>query len=391
MQDITFTGEVVYASTVNGHTYFDVRDEESVLSCVAWKMFGVVVKKGMSTFHVRKVDFYEKKGRCQAVVDACLTQEEGSTDVTKKRESLLASLKEEGVLDRRRKTVPFPIRHLVLITGRGSAAFCDMIKSVEERWPGMRVSVVDSLVQGEGAPASIRKGFEEAKSLRPDVILCGRGGGSKVDLSTFDEEVVVRAFLSCDCPVVSAVGHESDESITDLVADVRAKTPTAAIHALFPVTLEEARSTLCNTHHSLHSAVTAAFERIRSKLDQRRRQLAFVSKSSLKYHTETVVVKRFLLQKAVRSTFEKRREGLVRRRERLKRAVQDRFSSEARKVRTLSHSLQRLDPGPLMREKGFVSLKRDRDGVVVKSASECEEGDEVRVQFWDGVKTVRFL
>lgn len=241
-------GRVSVSST--GHTYFDLHGEKARISCVAWSGSVTSVESGASVVKLRNLDFYAPQGRCQAIVVSVCRTEETHVD---ERARLTDRLHLEGLLTRSKRVVPDIVSHLCIITSVGSAAHSDMLEEARTRWPGLRTTVIHSKVQGSDAPAELARAFCLASNLDPppDVIVCGRGGGAETDLVAFDDERVARAFLHPFATTVCAVGHENDHCIADLVADVRAKTPTAAIELAIPCTLSQRRQEVLTRRHCL--------------------------------------------------------------------------------------------------------------------------------------------
>lgn len=197
-----------------------------------------------------------RKGRLQVMARSVVPAVEAEGAGTEEpRHLAVAKLSQMGLLDRPKRAVPEVVQHMCLVTSVGSAAYHDMMRSVAERWPGMRITIVDTLVQGTLASASIVAAMRLARAQSPDVIVCARGGGSACDLAVFDTVPVAREMCGSWCAVVSAIGHETDTTACDLVADVRAKTPTAAIELLIPVTREERIATLRSERCTLESTV----------------------------------------------------------------------------------------------------------------------------------------
>ncbi|MFM2055516.1 MAG: hypothetical protein RL456_3553, partial [Pseudomonadota bacterium] len=181
------------------------------------------------------IDVYPPRGGYQII--ATRIAEAGQGDLAARLEALKARLAAEGLFDEgRKRRLPLLPRAVGLATASGSAALADMLHSIRARFPEMPVVVSPCLVQGRGAAASIAAALARLAAHRDvSVIVCGRGGGSLEDLWAFNEEAVVRAIAACPVPVVSAVGHETDWTLADLVADLRAKTPTAAGETVVPV------------------------------------------------------------------------------------------------------------------------------------------------------------
>lgn len=241
-------GECESVTTRACGSFFDLRDcggrdggAEARLPCVAWASSAVLPQAGqVLDLHVSHFAFYAPRGCLQAVVDAARpVAAEGARAA--RHGALLGALALEGVLTRPRLPLPDVPTHLCVVTSVGSAAFQDIMEGVRARWPGLRVTALHSLVQGPLAAAGLASALRRAAALSPppDLIICGRGGGSAGDLDAFNQEELVRAVVVPGIPVISAVGHESDCCLADQVADARAKTPTAAVELALPVPLAE--------------------------------------------------------------------------------------------------------------------------------------------------------
>ncbi len=245
------SGLKVYPS---GHWYFQIKDEASTISAVVWKgaTFKIPAKpqEGDQVTAFGQLSVYPARGSMQFTVTQMLADGEGlwqrQFDETKRK------LEAEGLLDaaRKRELPRFP-RTVAVITSSEAAALRDVIAVIQRRHPGVNVMVIPTLVQGEGAPDSIcaalaqltrwvESGRDAAGVPQPDVLIIGRGGGSREDLWAFNHESVARAIAACPIATISAVGHETDVTIADLVADVRAATPSVAAEHAVPV-LEEVR------------------------------------------------------------------------------------------------------------------------------------------------------
>jgi exodeoxyribonuclease VII large subunit len=235
ISDLEVQGELTKITTSSsGHVYFDLLGKNSRVSCVVWASYNQTPEKGAAQVKIRNVDYYGPFGKCQAVVTSVVNVDE-EAHIADKHSLVIKKLQEEGLLHRERLTIPEIINHLCIITSDGSAAYHDMIHGVESRWKNLRTTVIHSSVQGKSAVSDLKFAFDKAYALKPDVIICGRGGGSDADLEVFNEEEVVRCFVNNAIPVISAVGHETDTCICDLVSDVRAKTPTAAVEMCVPL------------------------------------------------------------------------------------------------------------------------------------------------------------
>lgn len=233
-------GEVSNCKTYpSGHTYLTLKDEKAQVRAVLFKgaAFGVKFKlaDGLKVLARCRVTSYEPRGELQLIVSAVEPREKGALQLA--LEQLKAKLQAEGLFDARRKRPlpPFPRAVGVVTSGRG-AAVRDVIDVLSRRWPGVAIRVWPVKVQGAGAAAEIAAAVAGFNALAPDtdVLLVGRGGGSIEDLWAFNEEAVARALAASDIPVISCVGHETDWTVADLVADVRAPTPSAAAELAVP-------------------------------------------------------------------------------------------------------------------------------------------------------------
>ncbi len=226
-------GSVTYHTS--GHVYFNIKDAQSSIKCVMFRSNARRLKfrleKGQHIIISGSLGVYKPRGEYQLYAVNIEPYGQGSLAVA--FEQLKKKLREAGYFENK-KQVPKQIEHIAIVTSKSGAAIADMCKVIDKRWPMVKVSIIDTLVQGEGSAAEIAKHIAYADALKADVIIAGRGGGSVEDLWGFNEEVVAEAIYGAKTPVISAVGHEVDTTISDMVADLRAPTPSAAIEMLLP-------------------------------------------------------------------------------------------------------------------------------------------------------------
>ncbi len=216
----------------SGHYYFVLKDEESQVRCVMfrsqqrWMRFQP--EDGLNVLCQARVSVYEPRGEYQLLVDVMEPRGIGALQLA--YEQLKGRLEAEGLFDpEHKKPIPFLTQRLGVVTSATGAAIQDIIRVVRERYSNLEIYLYPVRVQGEGAAAEIAEGIDTFNEEFPvDVLIVGRGGGSWEDLWAFNEEIVVRAIFRSQIPVISAVGHEIDTTLADLVADVRAPTPSAA-------------------------------------------------------------------------------------------------------------------------------------------------------------------
>ncbi len=233
---LTVTGEISGLKRhSSGHCYFDLKDENSVLPVVMWKSASSKLKfepeNGLAVLATGHIDVYPPQGKYQFYADSMTPAGLGALQLA--FEQMKNKLVTEGLFDEdNKKPLPkYPLR-IGILTSKSGAALGDIVDSIYNRWPVAKLLLYDVPVQGEGAGGKIAKAIKDVNKrntvLKLDAIIVGRGGGSMEDLWAFNEEIVARAIFASKIPLISAVGHEIDITIADLVADARASTPTKA-------------------------------------------------------------------------------------------------------------------------------------------------------------------
>ncbi len=226
----------------SGHAYFSIKDEKSVVDAVMWKGKNALLqfdpKPGDQVLIRCKPTIYEPQSRYQIVVDSMEPKGLGALQAA--FEQLKKKLIEEGLFDKKhKKPLPYIAWSVGIVTSPTGAVIQDMIRTINRRFPGIRIVLAPVPVQGESAAKKIGAAIRAFNRYgKVDAIIVGRGGGSLEDLWAFNEEVLARAIFESEIPVVSAVGHETDFTIADFVADLRASTPTGAAEQIAPVRAE---------------------------------------------------------------------------------------------------------------------------------------------------------
>lgn len=237
-QNLAVEGEVSnFVHHTSGHMYFSLKDEKSRLKAVMFRSrnrrLDFVPKNGDTLIAVGGLGVYEPNGEYQLYVDLLLPRGIGELHLA--FEQLKAKLEGEGLFsDERKRPLPFLPARIGVITSRTGAALRDILNILSRRHPGVQVLVIPAAVQGEGAADSLIRALALAETTDVEVIIMGRGGGSFEELSAFNDEALARAIAHCSIPVISAVGHETDFTIADFVADLRAPTPSAAAELAVP-------------------------------------------------------------------------------------------------------------------------------------------------------------
>ena len=232
-------GEITSFKTYrSGHWYFSLRDAEAQVRCVMWRTDNQRVapqpEDGLQVFVEGRPTVWEERGEFRITVKRLIpTDADGQWELQLQKAK--AALERDGLLDpaRRRPLPRFPAR-IAIITSPDGAALHDILTVIERRWPAVEILLLPSRVQGEAAERELCRALRLTNEIPVDVAIVGRGGGSREDLWAFNSEKVARAVAAVEVPIISAVGHEQDMALTDLVADLRAPTPSAAAEAVVP-------------------------------------------------------------------------------------------------------------------------------------------------------------
>lgn len=271
LQDVWVRGEVSnFSRAGSGHLYFSLKDEGACVGCVMWRSaaarLGFQPQPGMQLIAHGQIDVYQQRGQYQLVIDSLIPDGAGALHLA--LEQSRARLLAEGLLDSERKR-PLPVfpRRIAVVTSLTGAAVRDICVILRSRPYPPEIVLIPALVQGDGAERSICAGLELANAHSgADLIIVGRGGGSLEDLWCFNSERVARAIAASRLPVISAVGHETDFTLADMVADLRAPTPTAAAELAVEFR-DQQIAQLAYLQQRARYALTARLERARLRLD----------------------------------------------------------------------------------------------------------------------------
>ncbi len=370
LADVSVSGELsnyrIYAS---GHHYFTLKDAAAEMRCVMFRGDAQRLRfepgDGQAVIARGRVDVYEKRGEVQLYVRAM--SHDGLGGLYQAFERLRQRLEAEGLFatERKRSWPRYP-RRVAVITSPSGAAVRDMIRVLRQRWPAVRILFHEAVVQGEEAAPSLVRALTRVNQV-PDVdlILFGRGGGSMEDLWAFNEEPVARAVAASRIPVISAVGHETDFTISDFVADARAATPTHAAQLAVPDVGEVARH-LAQLSGRLAGSLRRRVEHGRAALEAlaRRRVLT-----------------------APEAYLEQRAQRLDELGERLPRAAQRRWQQAEQRLETMSRALTALDPTAVL-QRGYAILTRDSDGQAVRQPADLPPGERATALVAGGSLTI---
>lgn len=266
--DVCVEGEISnYKPHSSGHKYFNLKDSGAVINCVMWssRPLQFEMQDGMKVIVMGRVTVYPPQGKYQIEVNQI--QPAGLGDLYIAFEALKEKLNQLGYFDSsRKKTLPKLPLKIGIATSPTGAVIRDMKTTIERRFPKCTIYFRPTIVQGENAAEDIAKAIQELEKSPAEVIIIGRGGGSIEDLWCFNTEIVANAIFNCKKPIISAVGHETDFTISDFVADVRAATPTAAAELVTPKQLDDILEEL--TLFKLH------FNRLlKNHINQKRQQI----------------------------------------------------------------------------------------------------------------------
>ncbi|MDA0831644.1 MAG: exodeoxyribonuclease VII large subunit [Planctomycetota bacterium] len=349
----------------SGHVYFTLKDETAQLKAVIWKSTAGRLKfdlhDGLEIIAGGAVELYPPRGQYQLIVQEVVPQGMGALELAFRQ--LQARLEAEGLFDAERKRpLPRYPRRIALVTSPTGAAVRDMLQVITRRWPACNVVIVPVAVQGGGAAQEIVQGLRDAAQIPlVDVIVAGRGGGSLEDLWSFNEEIVARAIIASPIPVVSAVGHEIDVTIADLVADRRALTPSEAGEIVVP-DRQEVLQSLQHLMESLNSRMSAHLKRYRLLLD---------------HLAERPVFRRPL----DRLRWEASR--LDDWSARLSRSVVQLLQHTRQNVTHAAGTLEALSPLRVL-ERGFSTTQNVASGKYLRRASESKVGDVISTRLHEG-------
>jgi exodeoxyribonuclease VII large subunit len=299
----------------SGHLYFTLKDADSSISCVMFKgntkMLKFQVEEGMAVVVHGAISVFSPRGTYQ--INCTSMEPSGSGALAKAYEQLKIKLQAKGYFAlERKKSIPKFVKHVALVTSGTGAALQDMLRVATKRWPLVKITLLDTLVQGEGAKFAIASTIAIADTLGADVIVVGRGGGSIEDLWAFNEEIVADALFTCKTPTVSAVGHEIDTVISDFVADLRAPTPSAAMEMLLPDQSEMlyAIDTMMERYHHVFGRLIRSKEESLGHLKQMFAKRSIDEKLSL-WRNEIGILKRQYDSKIEMMLREKSRQGAL--------------------------------------------------------------------------------
>lgn len=358
-------GEISNWKRYRSGVFFDLKDENgSVISCLLWGNYAsrlsFIPKDGDEVIAFGNITVYAARGRYSLQVFTLELFGLGASLLA--LENLKKKLAKEGLFDQARKRkIPSMPSVIGIIVGKNSAAESDLRKNILRRWPLTKILFFYAQVQGLDAPKSIIKALNEAEEYEIDTLIIARGGGSSEDLSAFNDETLVREFAKCPFPFISAVGHEIDFTLLDYVADLRVSTPTAAAEAATPNQID-IRNDLLNKEEELQ-------ENLLNKIRNGKEKLMFLAR------------RQFFLNPA--SIYERNKEEVKDKQDRLSRAIILHLSSLLDKVKSYESRLKSINPDNIVK-RGY-SITMGEDGMPITSAKNVHKGQKIKTKLKDGI------
>jgi exodeoxyribonuclease VII large subunit len=408
--DVWVEGEISnYRPAPSGHVYFTLKDADAQLPVVLFRRQAMLLRfrpeDGLHVLVRGRVSVYEQRGQMQLVAETMEPVGAGSLQLA--FEQLKARLKAEGLFDAERKR-PLPAfpRTVGIVTSPTGAVIRDFLNIVARRHSGLSVLIFPVSVQGDSAPAEIVAALDEVNaSGLVDVIVVARGGGSLEDLAAFNSERVARAIAASQLPVVSAIGHETDFTIADFVADLRAPTPSAAAeliteaqHKIAERVAEQSNRLVRAARYQLLQArqrltrlpvsraegrMSALLHRLAQRLDDLSQRLEAALSEQLRQHQRNVAdLAAAVLRHDPRQGLAKARERLASCRVRLDRSLDRKLHESAARWSSLDARLHSLSPLAVL-ERGY-ALVLDASGAVVRSTAQVAAGDQLTTRLSDG-------
>ena len=409
LERVYLTGQVSNFRKRPTHQYFSLKDDRAVIQATIWsgiyQKLGFDLEEGMKINVIGRVQVYEPSGSYSIIIEKA--EPDGVGALAIQFEQLKKKLSEEGLFQERfKQAIPQFAKRIGVVTSRSGAVIQDIITTVSRRFPGVEIVLYPTKVQGEGAAEEIARNIARANEREDlDVLIIGRGGGSIEDLWAFNEEIVVRSIFESRLPIISSVGHETDVTLADFVADKRAATPTAAAELATPVTKLDLLTYLKNQEKRMATAV-------QNTLSKKKEALRGLSQSVIFRQPERLYdgylqrldqlmlrLKQGLNGELVRN--QQKVQAQIHRLEQLSPIVklqryQDRiqqlqklmrsqmaviYDAKVAEVKRLSEALLMLDTSRIV-ARGYAIVKKE--DTVVSSANDLKKNDQVMLMMRDG-------
>ena len=409
LERVYLTGQVSNFRKRPTHQYFSLKDDRAVIQATIWsgiyQKLGFDLEEGMKINVIGRVQVYEPSGSYSIIIEKA--EPDGVGALAIQFEQLKKKLSEEGLFQERfKQAIPQFAKRIGVVTSRSGAVIQDIITTVSRRFPGVEIVLYPTKVQGEGAAEEIARNIARANEREDlDVLIIGRGGGSIEDLWAFNEEIVVRSIFESRLPIISSVGHETDVTLADFVADKRAATPTAAAELATPVTKLDLLTYLKNQEKRMATAVQNTLSKKKEALRGLSQSVIFRQPERLydgylqRLDQLVLRLKQGLNGELVRK--QQKVQAQIHRLEQLSPIVklqryQDRiqqlqklmrsqmaviYDAKVAEVKRLSEALVMLDTSRIV-ARGYVIVKKG--DTVVSSANDLKKNDQVMLMMRDG-------
>ena len=409
LERVYLTGQVSNFRKRPTHQYFSLKDDRAVIQATIWsgiyQKLGFDLEEGMKINVIGRVQVYEPSGSYSIIIEKA--EPDGVGALAIQFEQLKKKLSEEGLFQERfKQAIPQFAKRIGVVTSRSGAVIQDIITTVSRRFPGVEIVLYPTKVQGEGAAEEIARNIARANEREDlDVLIIGRGGGSIEDLWAFNEEIVVRSIFESRLPIISSVGHETDVTLADFVADKRAATPTAAAELATPVTKLDLLTYLKNQEKRMATAVqntlSKKIEALRGlsqsvifrqperlydgylqRLDQLMLRLKQGLNGELVRNQQKVQAQIHRLEQLSPNVKIQRYQDRIQQLQKLMRSqMAVIYDAKVAEVKRLSEALLMLDTSRIV-ARGYAIVKKG--DTVVSSANDLKKNDQVMLMMRDG-------
>ncbi|HEM6309096.1 TPA: exodeoxyribonuclease VII large subunit [Streptococcus suis] len=409
LEKVYLTGQVSNFRKRPSHQYFSLKDDKAVIQATMWagvyKQLGFELEEGMKINAVGRVQLYEPSGSYSIVIEKA--EPDGIGALAIKFEQLKQALTQEGLFKQEfKQELPRFTKKIGVITSPSGAVIQDIITTVSRRFPGVEIVLYPTKVQGDGAAQEVVTNIQRANERDDlDVLIVGRGGGSIEDLWAFNEEIVVRAIFESRIPIISSVGHETDTTLADFVADRRAATPTAAAELATPVTKADLLGYLNQQENRAYQAMTNRLKFLRGQVEKISQSVMFRQPERLydgylqkldrlTNQLQTRMKEVYGQQKQASLLLNQRLQGLqlgrkvesfqeriIQQERLLKSNMANIYDNKMSKADKLIEALTMLDTSRIV-ARGYAMLLQD--GRVLDSVETIQKGEHLTIQMKDG-------
>ena len=409
LERVYLTGQVSNFRKRPTHQYFSLKDDRAVIQATIWsgiyQKLGFDLEEGMKINVIGRVQVYEPSGSYSIIIEKA--EPDGVGALALQFEQLKKKLSEEGLFQERfKQAIPQFAKRIGVVTSRSGAVIQDIITTVSRRFPGVEIVLYPTKVQGEGAAEEIARNIARANEREDlDVLIIGRGGGSIEDLWAFNEEIVVRAIFESRLPIISSVGHETDVTLSDFVADKRAATPTAAAELATPVTKLDLLTYLKNQEKRMATAVQNTLSKKKEALRTLSQSVIFRQPERLyDGYLQRVDQLQLRLKQSINTKLVRQQQKVLEQVHRLEQLspinkihrYQDRllqlekllrsqmavvYDAKVAEVKRLSEALLMLDTSRIV-ARGYAIVKKE--DTVLSSAKDLKKTDQVTLMMRDG-------